>query len=358
MSAKTFQSDEVREFVFNIFMAAGSSEGEADIVSEHLVDANLVGHDSHGVIRVAHYLDWKSKGWIKANQEPKVVRDDGAIQIVDGGFGYGQAIARKALLLASERAKTSGICLVGMRNCSHVGRVGAWAEQMAELGLVSIHCVNSSGYSIRIAPFGGRERRFSTNPICIGAPIKGSHPVVLDMATAQIPEGKILVAINKGEQVPEGMILNGQGEPTCNPDGFFDEPQGAVLPIAGPKGSGLAFMIEVLAGSLTGGCSGHPRNLTANQVVNNMFSILIDPNQTIGRDAFSFDVERLIGWTKSSRPLSEDGEVLVPGEIERRNRKQRQLQGIPLDDLTLSELERAATKLELVIPEPFRSANS
>jgi uncharacterized oxidoreductase len=150
------------------------------------------------------------------------------------------------------------------------------------------------------------------------------------------------------------MILDGSGEPTCDPQGFFDEPQGAVLPIAGPKGSGLAFMIEVLAGALTGGGSSNPENPTAAMVVNNMLSIVINPDQLSGRDFFAEDLQRLIEWTKSSRPAVEGGEVLVPGEIEHRTKVDRLRNGIPLDDATIDGLVTVASRLGLAMPQSDR----
>jgi len=352
-----FDSNNLENFVAGIFGASGSQQEEAKTVAEYLVDANLAGHDSHGVIRVVQYLDWLSKGWVKANQRARILSAIGPKIVVDGGLGYGQVIAKQGMTLAMERAKSDGICVIAFRNTGHVGRLGAWAELLSKAGLVSLHFANTTGFGIRMAPFGGIERRFSTNPICIGAPVKNGFPVVLDMATAKIPEGKILVAINRGEKLPEGMILDGHGQPTCDPQGFFDEPQGVVLPIAGPKGSGLAFMIEVLAGALTGGGSSHPNNPSATQVVNNLFSIVIDPENLTDESFYNDDVMRLIEWTKSSRPTVPGGEVLVPGEIEYNNRMRRQSLGIPLDDVTIGELEKIASMFAIQMPPGVREAS-
>ena len=261
---KRYDATILKEYVTNIFCASGSRQCEAEQVANHLIEANLLGHDSHGVIRVVHYLEWLQQGWVKHNQTAEIIKDTDSVLVIDGGHGYGQTIAKEAMNLAINRMKTRSVLIVAIRNTGHIGRVGAWAEILARAGLVSLHFVNTSGFGIRMAPHGGKERRFSTNPICIGIPAAKRPPIILDMSTAKIPEGKILVAINKGEQVSSDMILDGRGRPTCDPQGFFEDPQGAVLPIAGPKGSGLAFMIEVLAGALTGGASSHPDNPTAN----------------------------------------------------------------------------------------------
>lgn len=346
-----YYSNTLESFVSNVFQASGSSIQEANTVAENLVDANLVGHDSHGIIRVKHYLEWLGKGWVRANQKAEIVSDSDTTLVIDGHFGYGQVIAKQAMEFALERVANSGVCIVAARDLSHVGRLGAWAEMLAHEGLVSLHFAGTSGFGIRIAPFGGAESRFSTNPLCVGAPVAGSFPVILDMATAKIPEGKIHLAISKGESLPENLILDGKGEPTCDPQHFFEEPQGAILPIAGPKGSGLAFMIGVLSGALTGGRSSHPNNPTAKMVVNNMLSIVINPEKLSGDDFFAEDLTRLIEWTKSARPVVKGGEVLVPGERSFRTRMDRQRQGIPVDDATVDELTKLASKLGIAMPQ-------
>ena len=345
-----YDANILKTYVAQIFCAKGSRQNEADQIADHLVKANLLGHDSHGIIRVAHYLDWLDKSWVKANKTAKIIKDTLAVLIIDGQHGYGQVIAKQAMNLAIERMQSQSVLVVAIRNTGHIGRVGAWAEMLAKAGLVSLHFVNTSGFGIRIAPYGGKERRFSTNPICIGTPAK-PQDIILDMSTAKIPEGKILVALNKGEPVCEDMILDGKGNPTTNPQGFFDEPQGAVLPIAGPKGSGLAFMIEVLAGALTGGASSHPDNPTANMVVNNMFSVIINPAHISGNDFFDKDVSRLIKWTKSSGPMVAGGEVLLPGEHSQRTKLDRIERGIPVDPLTMEKLAVIAEKLNITPPK-------
>ena len=348
---KRYDANVLKAYVANIFSASGSLQDEADQIADHLVEANLLGHDSHGIIRVIHYLDWLDKGYIKFNKTAEIIKDTNSVLVIDGGHGYGQTIAKQAMNLAIDRMKSQSVLIVAIRNTGHIGRVGAWAEMLASAGFVSLHFVNTSGFGIRMAPYGGKERRFSTNPVCFGTPVAGEHPIILDMSTAKIPEGKILVAINKGERVSEDMILDCDGNPTTNPQGFFDEPQGAVLPIAGPKGSGLAFMIEVLAGALTGGASSHPDNPTANMVVNNMFSVVINPDHVSGNDFFEKDLSRLIEWTKSSSPMVEGGEVMLPGENSLRTKLDRETKGIPLDAMTIQKLESLAIKLKITMPK-------
>jgi uncharacterized oxidoreductase len=264
---------------------------------------------------------------------------------VDGQQGYGQAIAKHAIDLGIERARRYGVAVVGIRNASHVGRIGAWAEQAAAAGLISLHFVNTSGAGIQVAPFGGSDRRLSVNPIAMGVPRPGADPIIHDMSTGIIAAGKVRVAQNKGELVPEGCLIDGQGRPTRDPAALFADPPGALLTVGGHKGYGLSIFCEVLAGALTGGGSSHPDNPDADRVVNNMLSILIDPERMAGSDLVARDLDRLTGWVKTSPPLAPGGEILMPGEPERRTRAKRLAEGIPLDANTIKQLSEAARRV-------------
>src|SRR5205085_636560 len=221
-----------------IMHAAGCNRDEAATIARRLVDSNLVGHDSHGVLRVSRYLDWMRKGWVKANQAPSVVFENDSIAIVDGNRGFGQIVGEFAGKLGTDKAAQGGIALVGLRNCGHLGRVGDWAELAAAAGQVSLHFLNTSGAQ-RVAPFGGSDRRLSTNPITVGVPVAGGDPVILDVTTSMVAEGKLFVAINKGEQVPPGWIIDKHGKPTTEPGYFYDG--GALLTMGAHKGSGVAI---------------------------------------------------------------------------------------------------------------------
>jgi uncharacterized oxidoreductase len=346
MGVKRIDAGDLRRGVRAIFAHAGSAQAEAAVVADHLVEANLVGHDSHGVIRVAKYVDWLKQGQVLPNRHVEVVRDDGVLATLDGGFGYGQAVGIEAMRLGIDKAGRHGVAVIALRNSGHLGRIGAWAEMAAEAGLVSLHFVNSSGFGMLVAPHGGSDRRLSANPIAAGVPVAGGPPMILDMSTCVIAEGKIQVARNKKEMLPDGAVLDGRGRPTRDPEAFYARPPGAILPIAGHKGSGLSLICEVLAGALTGGGSTHPDNPTAKRMVNNMLTILIDPAGVAG-GAFAADVARLRTWVKASPPIAAGGEVLLPGEIERRVRAEREREGIPLDDATRAQIASAAAEVGL-----------
>ena len=343
-------SSTVLTFVQAIFVAAGSEPREADIVAAHLVDASLMGHDSHGIIRVSKYIDWLRAGQVRPNRRGRIVSDRGALVVVDGEFGFGQVIGKEAMEIAAERARSHGFATVALRNSGHLGRIGAWPEMLAERGLASIHFVNTSGFGILVAPFGGADRRLSANPIAAGAPRKGGRPIILDIATSAIAEGKIQVARNRGEQLPPGLVLDGHGRPTTDPNVFYAEPPGAILPFGGHKGSGLSFFCEILAGSLTGGHASNPRASTADRLVNNMLSLAFDPAAFGDSDAFADDLTQLVEWVKAAPPSTPSSEVMLPGEVEERVRRERIDRGLPIDEATWRALSMTAASLGVPTP--------
>jgi hydroxycarboxylate dehydrogenase B len=343
--------DALRAFAASVFRAAGSDEREARLVGDHLVDANLAGHDSHGVIRIAKYLDWHARGLVVANQHAKVIRESPCHTVLDGQFGYGQVIGREAIDVVIGKARQSGVCALAIRNSGHLGRIGAWAEQAAQAGLASIHFVNTSGFGILVAPFGGTDRRLSANPIAAGAPTADGAPLILDVSTSAIAEGKIQVALNQGKELPEGCTIDADGRPNRDPARFYGPPVGALLPVGGHKGYGLSVFCEILAGALTGGQTTNPANATAGRLVNNMLSLVFDPAAFCGADEFNAEVTRMGQWVKGSPPATPGGEVLLPGEIERRTHAERETNGIPIDAVTRQQINDAVTKFGLELPD-------
>ena len=352
-SAYRIPAAELRAFVAAVFRATGSAEGEARIVGDHLVDANLVGHESHGVIRVSKYVDWHAKGMVIANRHAVVVRETMCNAVIDGQFGYGQVIGREAMDLAIAKTRQSGFCAVAIRNAGHLGRIGAWAEQVAQAGLASIHFVNTSGFGILVAPHGGTDRRLSANPIAASAPGPGGAPLVLDISTAAIAEGKIQVALNHGELLPPGCTIDSEGRPNQDPAVFYGPPVGALLPFGGHKGYGLSIFCEIFAGALSGGHTTNPDNPTAGRLVNNMLSLVFDAEAFCGAEAFNAEIARLAAWVKASPPATPGGEVLLPGEIERRTRARLERDGIPLDVVTRRQISDSVRTLAVALPQGF-----
>jgi len=338
--------DRLRAIIGRIFSEAGSADAEAQAVAGHLVEANLAGHDSHGVGMVPHYIQNVRAGLLKPNTQSAVVSDAGAILVVDGQNGYGQVVAAEAMELGLAKVLEHGIALVALRNSHHIGRVGAWGEMCAGAGFVSIHYVNAHGHEPIVAPFGGAEARFATNPYCCALPAMGDRPMtVLDMATSVVALGKVRVALNKGEQMTPGTLIDQQGQPTTEPGVMYETPRGALLPIGAHKGYGLALMCEMLGGALTGGGTSHPRHERSTNIINNMLTIIIDPDRVAGDDIFAAAAAEMMDYVTDVRPSDADRPVLVPGDPERASRTERRAGGVPIDETTWAQIAEVAESL-------------
>ncbi|HIK95290.1 MAG TPA: malate/lactate/ureidoglycolate dehydrogenase [Planctomycetes bacterium] len=339
MPTMRFPHGPLRQLVAAIFSANGSEQVEADLIANHLVEANLAGHDSHGVIRTPIYIQWLKDGDVVANRRLKVIHETDALALVDGQQGYGQSIGRQVVELGLKKCRRHGAAVIAVKNSGHLGRIGHWAEQAADAGCVSLHFVNTSGKGMFVVPAGGVEPRLSVNPVTIGVPVEGRPHVVLDIAAAAVAEGKLKVARNAGTQVPDNWILDADGQPTNDPNAFYGPPMGAILPIAGHKGYGLSFMVELLAGALTGnGCSQKGKT----RLEQGMLSIFVDPSQLPVQDFFGPDAARYIDFVKSCKPATPGNPVLVPGDVEVERRQERSENGIELDEKTWQQIVAAA----------------
>ena len=340
----TVRSGPLATAVRAIVAAAGSHEAEAAQVADNLVEANLRGHDSHGVGMVPRYIDAVLEGGLAVNAHVAVRQDSGALLTLDGQRGYGQVIGSEAMALAIARAKEHGVCVVGLAHSHHLGRIGHWAEQCIASGLVSIHFVNVLSRPI-VAPFGGRDARIGTNPFCVGIPRPGSEPIVLDFATSKIAQGKTRVAHNKGESVEPGTLIDDKGEPTTNPRYTVIEPIGALLPFGEHKGSGLALICELLGGALAGGETARPITDGRRRVLNSMFSILVDPKRLGTAANLAQEMEGYVAYSTASPPQPGVGRVRTPGEPERETRARRLAEGIAIDAVTWGEILAAGEKV-------------
>ncbi|HVX10331.1 MAG TPA: malate/lactate/ureidoglycolate dehydrogenase [Pirellulales bacterium] len=340
-------AEPLKQTVREVFVAAGCLPPEAQRVAHYLVEANLVGHDSHGVIRVASYVEWLRSGKVLANQTPTVVLESGCLAVLDGHFGLGQTIGESAVKMGIEKTRSGGVAVIALRNCGHLGRIGDWPSLAAEANLISLHFVNTSGAGNLMAPFGAIDRRLSANPIAAGVPRAGTWPLIVDISTSAIAEGKIRVALNSGKRVPAGSIIDADGKPIDDPQIFYGSPPGAILPFGAHKGYALGVLAEVLGGALTGGGCTAPG---VTRLSNGMLSIYVDPNRFAESDVFRAEVERFIDYVKSARPIAPDGKVLVPGEVEALSRQRKLAEGIELDDTTWRQLSETCQSLGVSPP--------
>lgn len=347
----------LRAFVAEIFAAAGCDAEEAARIARYLVAADLVGHPSHGVIRVPRYLDAMARGSVHPGREIEIVREAPGFAVVDGKSGFGQTVGEQAVDLGIARARDNGVAAVGLRNSAHLGRIGDWPERAAAAGMASVHFVNASGISPAVAPFGGIDKRMSTNPFAAGVP-NGDEPIILDFATSVVAEGKVLVAVNGGKPLPDGALIDGDGALSSNPEALYGpitdktkvntrNGRGAIRTMGDHKGSGLSMMCELLAGALGGnGCAS---DAGPSVLANGMFSVYVDAS-ALDTGGFAREVSDFVAWARTARPIDPSAPVLAPGDPERARRRDREANGIPLEEDTCRSLLAVAERYRLRAP--------
>jgi LDH2 family malate/lactate/ureidoglycolate dehydrogenase len=330
----TVAADRLVQLGSDIFSARGASPEESRIISNSLVESNLAGHDSHGVIRIPSYIEKLDSGGINPGAELTVVSDASNAVTLDGNWGFGQVMARRAMETAVERAADSAIFAATLRRVDHIGRLGEYSALAAEKGFVGIIMSNGHGAGQLIAPHGGKEARLATTPISICAPAGNEPPVLLDFATSVVAEGKVRVALNRGEQLKEGCILDADGNQSVDPRDLYGPPGGTLLPfggIAAHKGYALGFMIELLAGILSGaGTSCRDPERFGNAT----FICVVRIEAFLPLAEFCKQVHDFAAYVRSCPKAPGSTEILIPGEIEARERRKRIEEGIYLSDET------------------------
>jgi len=341
----TVDADQLREFATAILAHAGKDKDRAKQVAARLVGANLAGHDSHGVGMIPAYVDGILAGQLDPLADIELVQDKGPFLLVDGHRGFGHIIAEQAMALAIDRAHSSHFAVLSLRNSFHLGRLGDWGTMAAEAGFICILYANVQSSRPLVAPFGGSDARFVTNPYCTAIPATEKHPmIVLDMATSTIAMGKARVAQLSGKPAPEGALIDAHGAPTRDPSVVFDGAGGALTAFGQHKGFGLALLGDILGGSFSGGGAYAPTREVPDRIVNNMMAILIDPNVFGLAESFGVDVDSYTDWVKASPAAPDTSGVQFPGDPERRSTAERLANGIPLDAGTLAQLSEAARK--------------
>lgn len=336
-------TDRLIDLATAILHAGSDNETAAKTVARRLVDANLTGHDSHGVGVLPGYVAGMKAGQLNTDADAEIIEDKGPFLLIEGHRGFGQVVAEQAMKHAIARAKQHHIAVLSLRNCFHLGRVGDWAAMAAEAGFISIHYTNVLSPNSLVAPFGGSDSRFTTNPYCTAVPASDRHPMfLLDMATSTIAMGKTRVAYMKGIDVADECLIDHQGNPTNDPAVMFEEPKGALRTMGLHKGYGLALLCDILGGSFSGGGAYLPDRVVDARVVNNMLAILIDPDVFGGAETFFGDIDNYTDWIKSSPPAAGTREVMFPGDPERKVRAERQVSGIPIDGGTWAQLLQTA----------------
>lgn len=340
-------SDQLQSFSQAILVAAGATSREAAITAEHLVAANLAGHDSHGTMRILQYLREIREGRIVPGAVLKIVSEWNSGLLVDASGVFGQVACHDAMRHAIVRAQDASLAAVAVRHSNHSGRLGTYVEQAAAANMIGVVMANGGGAGQWVAPFGGCERRLSTNPLAIGAPSSGAFPFILDISTSVAPEGKIRDYRQRNQRVPAGWLVDHQGKSTDDPAELYADPAGALLPFGGSsghKGFGLAFMVDVFAGVLTQ--AGYPRTSDADAGQGTgLFMIAIDVQRFATLEEFLPTVREMADYIKSSKPAAGFKEVLVPGEFEYQQRQRRTEEGIEIPSSVWIELNQVAGQL-------------
>lgn len=345
-----FPADNLIDFAHRVFLAAGVPDAEGRRVALSLVDANLCGHDSHGLIRLVQYVDALRDGRLKPGAPFTVVRETAAVLVADGGWNLGQVQAHRLLERLIPRAGALGLAAGTLQHCGHIGRLGEYAETAAAQGMAFLATVNNHGFGRGVAPPGGTQARIGTNPLCLGVPTR-EQPVVLDIGTSVVAEGKVRVLFNKKQPVPQGWLLDPDGRPTTDSGVLYREPRGSILPLGGNqayKGFGIGLLLDMLVGGLSGApCStpGLP-NLSANAV----FFLVLDVALFAGAEHFLQQVTGLAHNIRECPRAEGVDEILLPGDPERRSKEKRLREGITLDDGTWSQLADLAEKLGVAVP--------
>jgi uncharacterized oxidoreductase len=347
MPQRLHRPEALRSLVRDMVTRAGWSAQEAEETADHLVLANLSGHDSHGVGMIPLYFQSLADGNLKPESKGEIRLDAAPFLIVDGNIAIGQPTARNAVDRAVEIAMTGGVAIVNLLDSHHIGRIGHYAEVAAAAGLISFFWVNVAGRPPIVAPFAAKEARFGTNPHAIGIPVPGGDPLILDFATSRMAHGKARVALNKGEQVPPGYIIDGEGRPTTDPSHVFaspDRPLGALLPFGDHKGAGLSLIAELLSAGLMGAAR-IDQKPQKSWTINSLFGVLIDPARLEPDAGLRKNrIDSYLAFVRAAKPQDPANPVLAPGDKERKVRIERAAAGIPLDDETWSQIKAAAAR--------------
>lgn len=334
-----FSADHLRASATAIFRAAGAEAEPTEVLVDHLIDANLAGHDSHGVLRIPSYVKLMQSGRIQPNNRPFVVRDSAVSAIVDGNQTFGQVSARFGAEVAAAKAKGSGVGIVGIVRCNHIGRLGTYSSLGAKEGVVFM--VTTGGLGKSVAPFGGRTGAFGTNPFSFGFPAGARPDLMIDFATSTIAGGKVMVARAKHEPVPQNSLLDRDGNPTTDPNEYFAG--GALLPFGGHKGSALATLSALLSNALVPvadypGGTGTFMLAIAADIFRDLAAVERDADSALDRIK---DVPPAVGFAK----------VLVAGEPEVAAAERRSAEGIPVAEDTWAEIVAAAQSVGATLPE-------
>jgi uncharacterized oxidoreductase len=350
-SVPRFKHDALLKFSERLLSSAGVPAGDSRLLVKLLLKADLRGYSSHGTSRIPSYVSWIKDGTTSLSEKPKVVREGKTTAVIDGNHYIGQVVAYGGMELAIAKAKEHGVGIVCLLRAGHVGRLADYVEMAAEQGMIGIGAVSVG--SGNIAPYGGMERVTGTNPMAFGIPGKSGRHIILDFATSAVSMGKLHERLSRKEPIPDGVMLDGYGNPTSDFKAFRGPPRGVVLPFGGHKGSGLNLMTEILGGILSGNGLGREWWDKGGHAVNGLFLQALAVEEFQPLDRFLEKVDELISFVKSTKPAPGFKEILLPGEMARRTEAKLLKEGVEIDKATWTQLRQLAAELGVKdLPEP------
>ena len=328
-------------------MSHGCTPEAARQVAKSLVLANLCGHDSHGVVRIASYLSNIERGVLQPTAELTVTNETDSLVVADAQHGFGQVQMPALIERVAIKANAQGVACGAMKRCGHIGQLSQWVELAAHQGFAALLTVNDNGALQAVAPPGGIRPTLSTNPISIATP-SDPHPILVDISTSVVANGKILVAHKENKQVPHGWLRDEHGQPTTDPGVRYRDPPGSLNPTGGYKGFGLGFLLDVLVSGLTGGyCPPAPSDAVP---ANNVLMLLWDPQHFQGADHIVSEAVRLEKFARESPLLDENMPITLPHDRSRKTKNERHEKGIPLGEEVYAQITQIANQHEITLP--------
>ncbi|MDI9550057.1 MAG: Ldh family oxidoreductase [Chloroflexota bacterium] len=343
----TIPADVLTAAGVSLLSAAGLPAKQAVVATDHLVESNLVGHDSHGVIRIPYYVKGLRSGELAPVGNQKVVRETPSTLVLDANHSFGIVLAYDAMREAVKRAQIYSFGAVAVHRSGHIGRLGAYPVLAAEQDCIGVILLN--GGAQFMAPFGGTARRLPPNPIAIAVPSADGSPLMLDMTTSVAAGGKVDVQLARRQPLPEGWLIDAGGNPVTDPERFRGSDV-AMLPLGGPlghKGYGLAMMIDAIAGGLSwAGCSAEEPTRGGSGYL----ALAIKIDSFIDPDEYKREIQKLADWVKSSPLMPGVKKIYVPGEVEEESRHRRLAEGVPVEEATWDAISEAAAELGVALP--------
>jgi len=349
MDGITLDAAQWREICGRVFRAWGAPDDIATCVANSLVESNLVGVDSHGVVRIVNYYRFVKPGWWLAAGRPEIAREGSCLAIVNGNWGFGQPAMHLGMDLGIAKAGEHGIAGIGVIQTGHIGRLGEYVEKAAAAGMIALMGTSNALHGGHVVPYGGAERMFSTNPLAAGVPARNHAPFMMDFATTVVAAGKLELTGDPDQPIPAGWAVDQEGRPARTARPYLEG--GAMLPFAGHKGYALMLLIELLAGALTGagvtqrprvvsdGCLGFAGNAT--------FLVVLDVAHFTDVEQFYADVDGLFDRLNGGKPAPGFQKVVIPGEPEAAQRANRAKEGISVTGVIWEQIVRIATESQV-----------